>query len=329
MQGSPISTMSRRNFSPKANAHARQNPTASFASWRVNAYPPSKNRGWNFFGETHSLTSVSWSQVVEPHREIDPDATMTAQDVEYTALYYYGFRFYSPEMGRWPNRDPLYANAVARRSVGRGLSASMIGRREGGLYAFLENSTQDKVDALGEILSWSVSTAAYLPDLCGSFKWVIQWAVGSSEQDGFIIQKVEKDYDVTKCGSTTAVDVYTDSYYEAWVVKGGSFYKDLAATVGITGKDVFSSPGYSKKVTGSKKKTGKAMFATTLPSNFTSTGVTEANGLLSAKDAPSAWSPSVTWSPTSTRSITANLNCCSCLDSWNSTLFVTTKPYFE
>jgi len=94
--------MSRRNFSPKANAHARQH-----------SYPPSKNRVWNFFGETHSRTSGSWSQGVEPHREINPDATTTAQDVEYTALYY-GYRFYSPELGRWVNRDPLLSSAMVR-----------------------------------------------------------------------------------------------------------------------------------------------------------------------------------------------------------------------
>jgi RHS repeat-associated protein len=27
-----------------------------------------------------------------------------------TDLYYYGYRYYSPELGRWLNRDPLYDN---------------------------------------------------------------------------------------------------------------------------------------------------------------------------------------------------------------------------
>jgi RHS repeat-associated protein len=134
---------SRRNFSPKANAHARQNPTASFASrrvnpaasvasWRVNADPPSKNRVWDFFGETQSRTSVSWSQVVEPHREIDPEVTTTAQDAEYTALYYYGYRYYSPELGRWPSRDP-------------------IGEHGGiNVFSFVHNAAVELVDTLGK-----------------------------------------------------------------------------------------------------------------------------------------------------------------------------------
>jgi len=107
MQGSPTSTISRSANRRRPNTHARQNPDASCASRRVNAYPPSKNRVWNFFGETQSRTSVSWSQVVDPHREIDTDATTTALDVEYTALYYYGYRFYDSELGRWVNRDPI------------------------------------------------------------------------------------------------------------------------------------------------------------------------------------------------------------------------------
>jgi RHS repeat-associated protein len=128
---SQLRRTSSANSSRRPYAHARQNPTASFASWRVNAHPPSKNRVWNFFGETQSRTSVSWSQVVEPHREIDPDATTTALDVEYTALYYYGYRFYDPELGRWQNRDPL---------------GELSGRN---LNVFVRNGPVNRVDILG------------------------------------------------------------------------------------------------------------------------------------------------------------------------------------
>ncbi|WP_343015154.1 RHS repeat-associated core domain-containing protein, partial [Akkermansia muciniphila] len=50
---------------------------------------------------------------------------------EEPALVYYNYRYYNPKDGRWINRDPI--------------------AEEGGwnLYAFLGNSTQDKVDALG------------------------------------------------------------------------------------------------------------------------------------------------------------------------------------
>jgi len=46
-------------------------------------------------------------------------------------LYYYGYRFYDPITGRWPNRDP-------------------IGERGGiNLYGFLENSPLVRIDVLG------------------------------------------------------------------------------------------------------------------------------------------------------------------------------------
>jgi uncharacterized protein RhaS with RHS repeats len=46
-------------------------------------------------------------------------------------MNYYGYRYYSPELGRWVNRDPI--------------------AEKGGLniYAFLENAPVDFVDALG------------------------------------------------------------------------------------------------------------------------------------------------------------------------------------
>lgn len=55
-------------------------------------------------------------------------------------VYYYGFRFYSPELGRWPNRDPI--------------------EEEGGenLYGFIDNSPCNEIDPLGLSASCSTQT---------------------------------------------------------------------------------------------------------------------------------------------------------------------------
>jgi len=49
-----------------------------------------------------------------------------------TGFYYYGFRYYSPELGRWLNRDPIEENG--------GLN----------LYRFVENNSINDVDLFGE-----------------------------------------------------------------------------------------------------------------------------------------------------------------------------------
>ncbi|OGV41195.1 MAG: hypothetical protein A2X46_07540 [Lentisphaerae bacterium GWF2_57_35] len=51
---------------------------------------------------------------------------------EETALYYYGFRFYSPEMGRWLSRDPIQERG--------GLN----------LYRFIRNNSINAIDRLGQ-----------------------------------------------------------------------------------------------------------------------------------------------------------------------------------
>ncbi len=52
-----------------------------------------------------------------------------------TEFYYYGYRFYSPELGRWVNRDP-------------------VGEEGGGvnLYVFVTNNSIDGIDLLGLML---------------------------------------------------------------------------------------------------------------------------------------------------------------------------------
>ena len=64
-------------------------------------------------------------------------------------VFYYGFRYYDAETGRWPSRDPIgeYGSAIMS---GRGLKAVFIGSHdEENLYRFVENNGINFVDRLG------------------------------------------------------------------------------------------------------------------------------------------------------------------------------------
>ncbi|MBK8270766.1 MAG: hypothetical protein IPK83_21660 [Planctomycetes bacterium] len=62
------------------------------------------------------------------------DAQPSAAAEGERGLYYYGYRYYSPRLGRWVTRDP-------------------IGERGGqNLYAFLKNKTPNSIDGLGNVV---------------------------------------------------------------------------------------------------------------------------------------------------------------------------------
>jgi RHS repeat-associated protein len=63
---------------------------------------PKKNASGDFFATTYSCTSVFTPQPLEPHR-----VTTTTHSKTASGVYYYGYRYYSPELGRWINRDPI------------------------------------------------------------------------------------------------------------------------------------------------------------------------------------------------------------------------------
>jgi len=69
---------------------------------RGKTHPPSKNRVWDFFEATHSCTQENWQITQCSRLENQPTPTTTASGVPY-----YGYRYYSPELGRWVNRDPI------------------------------------------------------------------------------------------------------------------------------------------------------------------------------------------------------------------------------
>jgi len=84
-----------------------------------------------------------------------------------TGLYYYGYRFYDPNSGRWPSRDPI--------------------EERGGmnLYGFVRNSGVNWVDVLGEI-GWQF-TDAYgrpLPGSPGYTPWPTNSGGGGGQSSG-------------------------------------------------------------------------------------------------------------------------------------------------
>jgi hypothetical protein len=89
-------------------------------------YPPSKNRVWNFFetSENRVGPNPTFSQCSRPE---NPSSTT----IIVSGVRFYGFRYYDPETGRWPNRDPI--------------------EEEGGcnVYRFVKNNPVKFADILG------------------------------------------------------------------------------------------------------------------------------------------------------------------------------------
>jgi len=72
-------------------------------------------------------------RAIESEDSRNPFRFSTKYTDDESGLYYYGYRYYSPQLGRWINRDPI--------------------EEEGGLnvYAFLDNDPKNKYDYLGKM----------------------------------------------------------------------------------------------------------------------------------------------------------------------------------
>jgi RHS repeat-associated protein len=61
-----------------------------------------KNRVENFFGEEGKSSRANRLPGQNPRRE-----NTCAYEKTASGMFYYGFRYYDPETGRWPSRDPI------------------------------------------------------------------------------------------------------------------------------------------------------------------------------------------------------------------------------
>lgn len=89
------------------------------------------------FGETLRATG--------PMAEQNPFRFSTKYTDEETDLIYYGFRYYDPETGRWPSRDPI--NEIAHMAM-RGEEEFVWGE-EMNVYSFISNNSINFIDILG------------------------------------------------------------------------------------------------------------------------------------------------------------------------------------
>jgi RHS repeat-associated protein len=116
-----------------------------------------------------------------------------------TKLHYYGYRYYSPGMGRWANRDTI--------------------REKGGanINCFVNNNSIDKVDYLG-MLSHELSPHGLSLGIAGEFSYWTLWKLDKKyKETGTLIQRMRKIYEVKDYkGNILSQKDY--GYTEAWTV---------------------------------------------------------------------------------------------------------------
>jgi len=147
-------------------------------------------------------------------------------DIE-SGLMNYGFRYYSPQLGRWTCKDPIKEKGGAN------------------LYGMVANNPINGVDHLG--LYANVNQLSELAGLleatqkevsmhyCGGFKTVIQWSFSKTVTDGAIMQLVQQYGKVTYCPShptNRGYDPIDVKYTEYWRVQKGQI-------IDANGRDTF------------------------------------------------------------------------------------------
>jgi len=100
--------------------------------------------------ETHVLISICTPQKAYP-RFYDAILSTKYFDDE-SELAYFGYRYYSPEMGRWLNRDPLSDLAflsMSRRGRSSAEQSDLVRQSRMPVYLFLANAGVTSVDPVG------------------------------------------------------------------------------------------------------------------------------------------------------------------------------------
>jgi len=144
---------------------------------------------------------------VAAHYEYDPYGNLSSSYGEYaaenpfrfstkykddeTGLYYYGYRYYDPEMGRWINRDPIQELAFVSFYIAQNPSADIyhLIDKQINPYLMVNNDTIQNTDYLGLCPR----------NTCNRWKIVINSAFGVGELEAGIIIGAQLEADNNCC----------------------------------------------------------------------------------------------------------------------------------
>ncbi len=183
--------------------------------------------------------SSKYFEGAQPHGSSTQPSALSPQP----SLYYYGYRYYAPGLGRWTSRDP-------------------IGERGGvGLYVAVANGPTYGTDVLGHIrLGRTVNLVK--AEVCKSpVVWDLDvepegFSPGDPEYAGAIVQHVRMEARVWGCCGDPPPQTFPDSdgpwrssYYEAMGVSGGLIvfppgHSVLAVDRYATGRVAAGTQGY-------------------------------------------------------------------------------------
>lgn len=228
-----------------------------------------------------SVMDAAWTPLADTAHAVEFAFHGQFLDTE-TGYYDYGYRYYSPQIGRWLSKDPIGESGGAN------------------LYFIVANDLLNGNDYLG-LQSEGEPTLGYTtvisppeyttPDgeapTCGWGRWQIQWNLSAAtKKGGYVVQHVTMESSVKDCqGNDITKERYRKlTYSEAWSV----YPNRVGPTFSNIVDDTFYWPGTDNCTEGWFQISGVAEFVpvTNLPPQFSIVrGVREAGGLLSTEPA--------------------------------------------